>query len=356
MLLKDLVFTVLIWAIAIEATLVLVGIAAVFIHALWLEQDRRRKQPLVDRALFIVRKGISGDDVEPEEAEFLRTLSFGLLVEVAGRLAPSLALQHRAALFNAAEHLGLIARAERQCRSAWWWRRLHAVRLLTLFGGGARVIPDLLRDPSPAVRAQAVAWAAEHPSPTVLLELILMLSDPKPICRFTVQDSLLRIGRPAVEPLAAYLAEADARSNRAGALGVAIGLADSRFVPPALHAIWDPLPAVRRLAAELLGAIGGSEAVVVLMRTLGDADATVRAAAVRALGRVGHWPAAGRIAELLSDRAWIVRRDAAIALRSLGPPGQMLLRRSLRSTDLFAADMARQVLDLPAASTDVLTA
>ena len=49
----------------------------------------------------------------------------------------------------------------------------------------------------------------------------------------------------------------------------------------------------------------------------------------------------------LSDPAWGVRRNAALALRVLGPAGELLLGRALRDDDRFARDIARQTLDLP---------
>ena len=49
----------------------------------------------------------------------------------------------------------------------------------------------------------------------------------------------------------------------------------------------------------------------------------------------------------LRDPSWRVRRDAAVALRTLGGPGRMMLERALRDEDGFARDMARQTLDLP---------
>ncbi|MCA1689563.1 MAG: HEAT repeat domain-containing protein [Actinobacteria bacterium] len=53
----------------------------------------------------------------------------------------------------------------------------------------------------------------------------------------------------------------------------------------------------------------------------------------------------------LRDPAWEVRRAAALALRSFGSPGVLLLRRALKDSDGHARDMARQTLDLPEAAT-----
>jgi HEAT repeat protein len=74
----------------------------------------------------------------------------------------------------------------------------------------------------------------------------------------------------------------------------------------------------------------------------------VRAEAAAALGRLGDWESAGALAERLRDPAWVVRSGAALALRALGSPGTLYLRRTLTDRDPFAADISRQVLELPA--------
>ncbi|WP_308127828.1 HEAT repeat domain-containing protein [Frankia sp. CiP3] len=104
---------------------------------------------------------------------------------------------------------------------------------------------------------------------------------------------------------------------------------------------------MRSRAAEVVAAIGGAEAVASLAELLRDPDVTVRATAARGLGALGHWPAAPAVADALADPSWEVRRHAALALRRMGPAGYLYLRRALRQADPYAADMARQVLDLP---------
>jgi DNA ligase (NAD+) len=86
------------------------------------------------------------------------------------------------------------------------------------------------------------------------------------------------------------------------------------------------------------------------LRMLGDEAPPVRAAAAHALGHLGHWPAAARLGECLRDPDWEVRRQGALALRSLGPVGEILLRRSLHDDDPFARDIATLALDLPDAA------
>jgi hypothetical protein len=63
-----------------------------------------------------------------------------------------------------------------------------------------------------------------------------------------------------------------------------------------------------------------------------------------------HWQAGSLLSECLRDSSWRVRKESALALRAIGAPGALFLRRALKGGDRFAADMAQQVLDLPAAA------
>jgi HEAT repeat protein len=218
-------------------------------------------------------------------------------------------------------------------------------------GGGETVVPALFADPNPAVRAEAAEWAGQHPTPEVVRRLVGVLATPGTVGSWVVRDSLLRIGPDAVAPLARYL-ETHGGTLAVPALEVAAGLADARFTGAVLRLCGDALPAVRARAATLAGAIGGAELVGTLEGLLGDPDASVRAAAAAAVGRLGHWPAALRLAGMLRDPAWLVRSQSALAMRRLGSPGVLLLRRALDDEDPFAADIARQVLDMPETATE----
>jgi hypothetical protein len=281
-----------------------------------------------------------------QDASMLLTLPPHLLTKLFGYIDRTLTGNERACLTRLGLETGLSDLAERYCHSRLWWRRLEGARLLTLIRTGESVVPGLLADPHPWVRAQAAEWAGVHPTAEVIEKLLALLADPSGLCRFTVQDSLIRIGPQAVEPLLKFL------NDHTGpvlepALEVALSLAEPRFSEPALALCENTSPRVRALAAALLGALGGRESVDVLTTLLDDPVPEVRAAAASSLGKLHHWPAARWLAGALRDQAWIVRREAGLALRAVGSPGLLFLRRSLSDHDPFAADMARQVLDLP---------
>jgi hypothetical protein len=245
-----------------------------------------------------------------------------------------------------ADSLGILNQAERECADRRWWRRLRAVRLLSGVGGGERVLPRMFDDPEPLVRAQVAEWASGTPTRRRIDRLCEMLNDPVKLCRHTAADSLLRIGAPAVPVLLEHLQKSSGESALF-ALRVAVDLSDARFLPAAQRLADSPSAEVRRAVARLLGRLGGDESSLRLMSMLDDEDPEVRAAACAALGALGYWPAAARIAQQLHHPAWIVRRTAAVSLRRIGSTGMLLLRHALNDADAFAADAARQVLELP---------
>ncbi len=317
--------------------LLLIGYAAVHgWYARWGAAKRTRARAvlsaILDRSM----------EYEAGLAE-LHELPVGLQVRLLAEFVRTLQDEER--LEEIARALGLVARAEALCRSRWWWRRLHGVRLLTQFNGGASLVPALLRDSSAVVRAQAVECVGRHALAGFVDKILERLDDPVGLVRFAAQDALLHGGDMVIESLLVYLGRASERGV-GPALQVAIGLADPRFLEAALVLGESGSTSTRALAASLAGAIGGRDAIAALTARLDDRAPEVRAAAAAALGRMGHWPAAPAIARLLRDHAWVVRREAGLALSVLGAPGALFLRRALGDRDRFAADMSRRVLDI----------
>ncbi len=331
--------------LVVEGVLLGTAVLVLFIHALCLWWYTRWSGTRLVRGRKALIEMLAEGLLSPKELAWLSGLPFRLQIKLFAGLASSLSGGQRIRLMELAQKIGSTARAEARCQSRFWWRRLQGARVVTLLGGGERVVPPLFQDRHPLVRAQAVEWAVDHPTPIVIELLLALLNEPSGFGRFTVQDSLLRMGGVVAEPLACYLSTHYGKEAEA-ALEVALGLGEPKFLASALTLCRDETPRVRALAATLLGAIGGRDAVRVLMDLLGDSVPEVRSASAGSLGRLGHWPAASRLANLLRDQAWEVRREAALALLALGAPGILLLHRFLSDRDPFAADMARHVLDI----------
>ncbi len=328
-----------------EALLLGLGIALLVAHAVWWWWYDRWIGGRVEAVRAALRGALAAGDARPAFARDFVRLPMRLQIYLLGELAPHLSGAERHALRRHAKHAGLLAKAEALCRSWFWSRRLFGAKICTLVGHPADVVLTLLADANPSVRAQAIEWALHRPEPAVVASLLRMLRDRDGRCRFAAQDTLVRLGHAAVAPLIACLPTAD-RATTLGALDVALTMADARLLPPARTLAGSPDAAVRARAVALLGALGSAEGVALVEQALDDVDPHVRLAALKALGGLSHWPAAPKVARLVLDPVWDVRRQAALCLRALGAPGTLFLRQLRVSDDLVASSVARYALDL----------
>jgi hypothetical protein len=306
----------------------------------------RRREARCARGRDMLARAIAPEREGPDGVEALGRLPWAVQRELVLEFGGSLTGAGRARLTSLGVRAGVTARAIALCHSPFWWRRLSGARVLTALDHDCAAMRRLLHDRSAAVRAQALVWAAGRVDQQVIRELVSRLADPARLCRFTVKDSLLRLGRPAAGVLARFLSDPD-RPGLADGLAVARGLAQPELLDPALALCSHESAEVRAQATAVLGVLGGERAVERLILQMDDEAAIVRAAAARALGDLGYWQASPALVRLLRDTSWPVRREGALALRRLGGPGLLSLRRALGDENPFAADMARQVLDLP---------
>lgn len=339
----DLLFDVFI----VEVAILMVALVTLFGHAIFLNLRESRFDRLVAEGRQILANALQ-DEAPPDQVATLSKMPGDVQLRLFEEIAPALLGIDRRRLARLAQQIGLDAAAERQAKHRAWWRRLRALRVLTLVDAPSEVAPLLLKDEVPEVAAQAADWASEHPTPAIVEQLILMLADDRVLCRFSVQDALLRIGAPAIAPLAEFLDLSD--DGLLPALRVARRLADPAFLDGAerLSRIEDGR--TRAEAVRVLGSLGGRRAADRLTELLDDPEEEVRAAAAEALGYMGHWAASPQLVRAMSDAAWSVRRAAGLSLSRLGAPGNLMLRKTLTSGDAFASDMANHILDLSSPS------
>jgi HEAT repeat protein len=92
---------------------------------------------------------------------------------------------------------------------------------------------------------------------------------------------------------------------------------DASAIRAALAGLNDHNPAIRRVAAEILGHLSIPEAETALIRGIDDSDALVRASCIRALAQAKATSALAQIGESLRDRDPDVRFEAVTAFSAL---------------------------------------
>jgi HEAT repeat protein len=333
----------------VEIGLLALAVGVFFAHGFWLLLNQRRLRRLTEGARESLAHLVTHGTVNVDDIDALQKLPNDVQVMAFLEMSRNVTGAGKERLSFVARQVGLVDRAQKLCASRRWTRRLRGARILSRIGVVDPLVRQLLSDPHPAVRAQAAEWAAVQPSVPVISAMLALLADPATQARFAVQDALLRMGGIVAGPLATFLERNTGRAAEAG-LRVAESLAGPSFGPAAVRLSRTRDVGLRIAAAKLLGAVGDAAAAERLIELLDDGDSSVRAAAAQGLGRMQQWKAASLLASRLRDSAWIVRRAAGLALRSIGAPGVLFLRRALKEDDAFAADMAQQVLDLPAAA------
>jgi len=333
----------------IEIGLVGLAVSLYFLHGVWLLLNERRRLAQTERARESMVRLVNSGVVDLEQIESLRKLPHSVQAKAFLEVSRNLSGAGMERLRFVAQQVGVLDRARKLCESWRWTRRLRGARILSQMDVPDPLVLKLLVDRHPALRAQAAEWAAAQPSIPVIAAMLRLLADPATQTRFAVQTTLLRMGAVAAGPLATFLERNSGQAAEAG-LRVAESLAEPRFAPAALRLSRTADVAVRTAATKLLGAVGGAESAERLLELLGDEAFQVRAAAAQSLGRMRHWQAGSGLSERLRDPTWPVRRQAALALRAIGAPGVLFLRRAIKEEDRFASDMAQQILDLPAAA------
>src|SRR5690348_8064245 len=164
----------LVVSLVLAALLVLV-LALLLGHAQWQRvHDARLEQPLAT-ARSAVTRTVDGQAATTDAAAALSALPVRCRITVLADLAPTLRGVQRERLETLARDVGVDDSAAGWAQSRRWWRRLHAVRLGTLLGGGEGVLEPLLDDAAWEVRAEAAQWVVDHPSPANIERLLAML-------------------------------------------------------------------------------------------------------------------------------------------------------------------------------------
>ncbi len=168
------------------------------------------------------------------------------------------------------------------------------------------------------VAATAACHSKQIPPDVSRLVADFQGADPDRFGRASLE--LIRLGEPAVPPLAEMLRSADPQL-RSRAATTLWGMGDKAHaaVPALIETFSDPDPALRTSVAMALGNIGptASAAVPALIKALHDPDRQVRQAAVKALGAIGPGAHAAlpALSRILRRSSWPEAEEAIQKIR-----------------------------------------
>lgn len=129
-------------------------------------------------------------------------------------------------------------------------------------------------------------------------------------------DALLRIGKPAVDPLLRVLNDVN-WFVRANAISTLAEMKEQRVVEPCIRALNDNHYGVRGLATIVLGELGDRRAVMPLIQSLNDEHPYIRREAAFALGSLEDASAIKPLTRVLNDKDSDVHDAAKLALKQI---------------------------------------
>jgi HEAT repeats len=336
------------WFVAVVVVLSTIGALAYLLHTHG-RRERRRSRGDRDE----LARAISGFLAGHIEADRLRATAertdhatFWATLEID---VPPLAYRERlrlARVLTTDEHA---ASERRALRDESPWRRSLAARRLALLPSGVTrraLRRALVRGPELVTLAAATALARHRDRGA----LRWVLAHPDALARRTPRSLagwLRAYGRRALPVLAEALERGVTNPTLEQALIETLGRGGHRPALAAIEArLQSPALDVRVAAARAVGELRAIESASALLGALKDEAWQVRAQAARALGLIQAPIALHALEARLTDRSWWVRRHAAYALGEMGPDGTAALRRvAVSSSDPYARDMAREVLD-----------
>lgn len=260
------------------------------------------------------------------------------------------------------ERVGIVERYTRELRGHREWTRRAAAAEILGWTHSPTAVPALLecvQDETgelASVRAVALRSLGRIRHPDVVPPLVESLGSPETWFPPMVAGILVRVGKPAVEPLCRLLSDHDApigprrwaaqilgeighgraliglhaalsdvdaelRAKAAKALGL---LADDRSIEALLDRLLvDPIPYVRTCVAKALAQMSTARTMEFLVEALADSEWWVRLRAVEGLAQFGD-AARDILIGALHDRDPQVSREAARALEAQGFVARML--------------------------------
>lgn len=243
-----------------------------------------------------------------------------------------------------------------------WWRHLRALSLFRWVGtdDDESLFREILtrKEASAAVTASALV-VIRHRTPGDLMNVMLDMVREQSVARDRLlRDTLLAYGSDLVRPVIERLRSTDSSREIKFLLSVVQDLPRPSLRPLVLEHADDERLEVRVEAVRALRFFpGNGETRSALVAAADDPEWPVRTQAARGLGAVGGEEALRVLVRMLEDESWWVRLRAGLALAGRGEDGARALRRVAgEEADAFARDMARYVLRVTEAEREARSA
>ena len=267
-----------------------------------------------------------------------------LMAEVVRDLASLVRGREQTQLMQALEVLGVDQSLRTLLRRGSTVHRVLAAEALVYFPGEATyaALLESARRDTPRVRASALRSAIDLGQAPPIGEMLDSVIGGAERASLLFSDLLQRAVRTQIDEALTALARPDLPRPVRVILLQALGASDDdRVLGPLLHVAHSSDPEIRAAALGALGVLGHPGAAVVVESGLADADWRVRLKAIECVRRVGLTEFFAQVMDCADDEVWWVRYRAGQTLMSLA-------EKDVAKLKSFVADAPKHNLETAA--------
>lgn len=328
--------------------MVLCCIAIILIKAgsHWLADKKKAKQDklsiLIETTLF--SKDPLDNFIIPSDL-----MNFQHAVEVLEKFDQRFTDQRWIDIKNRVVHQVLLNSIDKYANNRSWFKRQLAARALLLNPANAKedILRKLLNDSSYLVRIVAAVCITKTPFENLFGEMIVRMSKETELSQFSYRDALMQCDHKKFKWIE-YILETN---TDPAVSAICLDLLSTRYTDNLLPLISPFLRSenqkCRILAIKAVGNIPNSDAIRILNEHLTDSDWEIRAESVVGLSKLHAVQSSTKLQIMLNDPIWWVRLQAALALKSFGIEGKMILANQNKDLVPLAYEIAQYTLALP---------
>lgn len=243
----------------------------------------------------------------------------------------------------------LLKPAEKNINSWSWFSRQLAARTFLLCPEKASepILRQILNDNRYLVRVVGVVCITKQHYKELFYEMIKKMSLETKLSQFPYRDALVQADQEKFDWLEEIL-----KNERDPAIcAICLDVLSTRYSKN-LYSLIVPFvnsenAECRNLAIKALGNIPTEESINLLMHHLSDSDWKIRAESINVLQKLYAIQAIPDITNLLNDRVWWVRLQAATALKSFGEEGKKILASQEKEQKPLAYEISQYILAMP---------
>lgn len=242
----------------------------------------------------------------------------------------------------------LLPKARKFAHFPHWIYKLKAIRCFALAPNveDEKSVLHLLKHKRPIIKIVAAHVAAQIGTDRAISAILDEMNQSSHYLRIPFRNALSKSSERVLSYLEKRLHHEKDPYIRVSCIEVLTDHMDEQVVKAIENDLASEHKNLKISAIRALGHYKSAHSIHLLIPLLKDRDWEVQAVTARSLGYLKANQAIEKLSELCSHEVWLVRMNAALALKRMGPSGIRILKTMNQKEDPFAFETAHYVLSI----------